>query len=538
MSLDKIQQLVGSLSKTLENNERIATPILAAKLAKATVAYPGDQTIGAMSRVISKMASNNTTFISKADLKSLYTKLHSRNTKFAELFSDELGAVDALPSPQIMQRDESSLQVNPYEVGDTVLANALASVFDKHTPVKMYSQTLANKALASVASSLDAWNLKPNALSVDDGNEKFLVIKADYETPKGVTSIYIPIETPNNKVSEASVFMANAGPQELNHVAIKSYLKVHAGHKAKINGTNILAVLTKAASENREVSDTEIALTKLTASRQGQSEFFQNSIIGQKMATASKQDVELPKSEEFASFEEQFTSARGQAAWQFGAETVAMARNHIIRELTSYGHKNPQVVVAKNDDSTIFYNVSLDAGRVGFVVPVKLASGKLIKPSVMLCNGSLEAFTQEGINKLYVQNHSDFRAAAGASTLSAMKPSELINNLRTSLAEGNYAKAEDALNVLAHCGDARAYASGFQAYMSGLANVKTASSEEQVKCGHAVHSKVSEHPICAQTGLPTHKVYQDQHGNCRPLYRRGMDETYEGAVFNNSKIFG
>ena len=91
MSLDKIQQIVSSLTKSVEDGERIATPILAAKLAKAVDVYPSDQTLGAMSRVISKMASNNALFIRRADLKQLYNKLFSRNTKFAELFS--------IPSP-------------------------------------------------------------------------------------------------------------------------------------------------------------------------------------------------------------------------------------------------------------------------------------------------------------------------------------------------------------------------------------------------------------------------------------------------------
>jgi hypothetical protein len=52
------------------------------------------------------------------------------------------------------------------------------------------------------------------------------------------------------------------------------------------------------------------------------------------------------------------------------------------------------------------------------------------------------------------------------------------------------------------------------------------------------NSKVSEHSICGHTGLPIHKVFQDKNGNCQPLYRRGMDETYEGASFMNAKIFG
>jgi len=535
MSFDKLHKLVGSLAKSLEDNERVATPLLATKLARACEAYPGDQTIGSMSRVISAMVENNNVFIRKADLKALANKLYSRNSKFAELFKDELGLTSHLPTPKVMERDDAKT-ISSYEVADGVLANALNSVFDKSIPVKMYSQKLANQALRSVSSSLDAWNLKPVFLTVDDGNEKFLVIKADYETPKGLTSLFIPVETPNDKIVEASVFMGNVGPQELNHTAIKSYLTNYAGSKLKINGTSILSVLTTAASENREVSDAEIALTKLTASRQGKSDFFQNSIIGQKVAEEARPDVQLDKSDEFISFEEKFTSAQGQASWHFGADKVKIARDSILRELVSYGHKNPQVVLSKSDHQTVFYNVSLDAGRVGFVVPVKIAGGKVMAPSIMLCNGSVNSFNREGINALYVKNHSDFRAAAGASSFSGQKPSEVLNNLRVALAEENYLKAEDALNVLAHCGDAKAHAMGMHIYLNGLSAKKEAGAT--VKCAHAIKNSTSQYEICSHTGLPVHKIYQDKDGNCRPLYRRGMAETYEGAVFNNHKIFG
>lgn len=535
MSLEKIQQLVGSLAKSVEDNEKLATPVLAAKLAKCLEAYPGDQTIGTMERVISKMASNNTLFIRKADLRTLYHKLHSRNTKFAELFQNELGVPEALPTPTVMQRDEAT-QVNPYEVGDQVLVNALNSVFDPQLPVKMYSQALADKAKTSVISTLDAWNLKPNTLSIDAGNEKFLVIKADYETPKGVTSLYVPIEVHNNKIVEASVFMGNAGPQELNHTNIKAYLTTYAGNKSKVSGVNILTVLTKAASENREVSDAEIALTKLNATRQGKSEFFQGQIVGQKMAEASAKDVELPKYDEFVSFEKSFTTPSGVASFQFGADKVKTAREHIARELASFGHKNPQVVVTGSDNHTIFYGISLDAGTVAFTVPVKVANGKLTKPNLLLCNGSVSSFNKEGINELYVNNQSDYKVAAAASPLFGLKSSDLINSIKEAMAEGNNAKAEDALTVLANMGDEKAYAYGFQAFLSGLSGKKETAPQQA--CSMVIkNAKVSEHPICGHTGLPMHKVYQDKDGNCRPLYRKSMDETYEGAVFNNSKIF-
>jgi hypothetical protein len=536
MSLDKIQQIIGSLVKSVEDNEKLATPILSAKLAKCLEAYPSDQTIGSMARVIDKMASNNKFFIRKAEFKELYHKLYSRNTKFAELFNEELGVVENLPTPTIMNRDEST-QINTYEVGDQILANALNSVFDKNLPVKMYSQNLADKAKNSVASTLDAWNLRPTNITVDDGNEKFLVIRADYETPKGITSLYVPVEIHDNKVTEASVFMGNTGPQEMNNTNLKKYLTTFAGNKIKISGTEILGVLTSAASKNREVSDTEIALTKLNATRQGKSEFFQNQIVGQKVAEVSVKDVQLPKYDEFVSFEKSFTSPYGVASFQFGDVNVKTARDSIVRDLIGYGHKNPQITVTGSDDNTVFYGVSLDAGKVAFTVPVKITNGKINKPNIMLCNGSVSTFSQENINELYINNQTDYKVAAATSPLFGLKSSDLLNNIKKAIAEGNTAKAEDALNVLANMGDEKAYAFGFNAFLAGLSGKKVESNESTC-CMVIKNAKVSEHPICGHTGLPLHKVYQDKDGNCRPLYRKSMDETYEGAVFNNSKIFG
>lgn len=533
MNSHTIQQLISSLAKGLENNEKLATPFLAAKLEKCVAAHPHDQTLGAMSRVIDKMVDNNTLFIRKAELKALYQKFYARGTQFGSLFQEELGEEPAEPNVTTYTRDDAVVATT-YKPGDQILANALESVFDKNIPVKMYSQVLADKALKSVGNTLDAWNLRPNSLVVSDGNEHFIVIKADYETPKGMTSFYVPVEIQKDKVVEATVFMGNAGPQELHHANIKAYVTSLAGSKLKVDAASILQVITKAASQNREVSDAELALTRLTAKRQGKAEFFQNQIVGQKMAEVAPADVELPKSDEFKSFEDQFTSARGQATWQFGTGKVDTARNHIVRQLASFGHRNSQVVVTKSDDHTIFYGVSVDTGKVAFTVPVKIADGKLAKPTVILCNGSLSPFTQDGINRLVSENRTDVKVAAAASTFSALKPSEVINNLRQAMSEGDHVKAEDALNVLANAGDTKAYATGFQIYMNGLAGNKQA----ETTCSKMVKSAVSEYPVCSHTGLPINKVYQDKDGNCRPLFRKGMDETYEGAVFNNSKIFG
>ena len=466
MSLDKIQQLVGTLTKSVEDNEQIATPVLAAKIAKGVVAYPGDQTIGAMQRVIERMVENKTFFIRKAELRALYNKMYSRNTKFAEVFEKELGIVKTA-APEA-PRHEVGNYLDTYKVADQVLANALPSLFDRHLPVKMFSKALAEKALHSVGTSLDSWGLKPSNLSVDEGNDKFLVIKADYETPKGITSFYVPVEINNNKVSEATVFMGNSGPLNLNHSSVKKYVISNAGNKLKVNASTILGVITTAASENRDISDTELAMTRLSATRQGKSEFFEGSIVGQKMAEATKEDVKLPRYAVANDFEKKFASPQGMAGWKHGEDKVKAGSNHIARELLAMGHKNPQVTTIGHDDNSISYGISLNDGRVAFTVPVKLANGKLNKPGLLICNGSVKTFDKEGVDELCATNQSDFKVAAVASPQYGLKPSDLLISIKQAMAEGNHAKAEDALNVLANAGDAKAYAHGFELFKQGL----------------------------------------------------------------------
>jgi len=536
MSLDKIQKLVSSLTKEIEDNYKIATPILSVKLSKYLNIYPYDQTIGMVSRVIEKMASNNKLFICRADLKELYNKLYSNNTKFADLFKDELGIINSLPEPTLLERDDSLKEINIYEIADPILANALNSVFDKTLPLKMYSQKLATKAKEYVTNTLDSWGLKPTSLDICDGSDKFLLVKADYETPKGITGFYIPVEIHNNQILDTPIFIGNTGLQDLNHKNIKQYITTNAGSKLKTNASAIMDILTKSASERKEISGVELALTKLHATRQGKSDFFGNQIVGQKVAEASIKDVEIPRSNEFLSFEKQFTNPVGLASFKFGSDKIKIATDNILRELTGFGYKNSQIAIADHNDNTIFYSISLDAGKVAFMIPVKIVKGKINKPTMILCNGSALSFDREGINNLYINNQSDYKAAAVASPLFNLKPSELINSIREAMVEKNYVKAEDTLNVLANSGDNKAYATGFQIFLQGIGENKEAS--KQCKCNMIIRNSSSQYPICGHTGLPIHKTYQDEYGSCRPLYRRGISETYEGASFMNAKIFG
>lgn len=537
MTVDKINQIVGSLNKAAENSQKLAIPLLLVKLNKFAKAYPGDQTIATMSNIIDKL-SNKQFFITRAELKNLYHTLHSRNTKFAELFVDELGVTnDYLSPPKLYERDNGA-ELDTSGFADPVLASALESAFDKNVSLKSYSKDAATKAVFSVSTTLDAWNLKAAHVDVVEGNDKFLVVKAEYHTPKGATSFYIPVEVKLNKIAEPELFMGNTGPQELNHLNIKKYLTSFAGDKLKINPAEMLTVLASAMDGNRAVTDAELAVIRLNSNKRANDSFFTNQVTGQEIDAPATPDVNSPpRTTESFSFEDKFSTPVGLASVNFGTDKVKLGNDLIARHLNSFGYKNHRITVANSDNNAIFYGVSLDSGKVAFTVPVKVVANKMSEPSVLLCDGVVSSFSADTINKLYMENTSDVKVAAFTSAQYGLKPSELITNIRDAVKDNNFVKAEDALNILKQASDVKAYAIGFKVYSSALAgNLPTP--REESKCLQIIKSANNQSPVCAHTGLPVNKVYQDKEGNCRPLYRQGMDESYEGAYFMNHKIFG
>jgi len=243
MSIDKLTKLATSLAQQIDNREKIWAPLLATKLAKAAENYPTDSTIIGIATVLNKYADKNS-FISRGELRDLYNKFHSRNTKFASLFEEELGETVQLKTPKFAKREDEETEVSTNYLADQVLANALESVFDNKIPLKTYAKNLAEKAKSVVSSTLDIWNLSPSSINVDNGNQKFIVVKANYETPKGITSFYVPVQViGKDSVGSPTVFIGNGNPQDLNNANVKSYIKNSAGIKLKISSDNVLDVL-------------------------------------------------------------------------------------------------------------------------------------------------------------------------------------------------------------------------------------------------------------------------------------------------------
>lgn len=535
MSYDKIYGLVKSAAETLANTEQFFLPSLLLKLKKAAADCPYDQTIIAMTNVLNKMDDNKKILITKGELKGLYQKLYVSGTRFADYFEQELDLQDA-PTVKTASAQAVSSEISVYGTADPILSNALTSVFDNSVPLKLYGQEAAQKALKVVGSNLEVWNLQAAKLSVSSGNQHFIVVQADYETPKGLTSVLVPVEINKDKALGPSLFMGNGAPLELTHTNLKGYLTTHAGEKLALRGSDVLEAITNAIVGKREFSSVELALVKAKAAKGHTAAHFSDQVLGQSMPALPEKDLELPKPGQFKSFAEKFETPLGLASFKFGVDKVNLGRDAIVRTLSHFGISNPQINIAQTNDTSVVYAVSLD-GKLAFNVPVKFANNRVINPDLLICNGSVMSFTKTSIQKLYASKEVDYKAAAVASPSYGLKPSELIDNLRDAIAEGNHTKAEDALNVLSESGDEKAYRTAFNLYFSSLGLSKTASAPEK-QCSMIVNSNTSQHPICGHTGLPLHKTYIDKHGQCAPLSRRGQEEATSGNYFTSFKLLG
>lgn len=522
MSLNNIKQLVENLNKKIEENRQVAVPALYRKASKYIEMYPEDKTLGALYVIFEKMASNKKISMRQADLRDLYAKHYTNNTKFASFFSEEMGIVQEAPTVKLASQNVGTVELPKQE---SVLSNALRSIFDPSHEFKLFSNKTAETAVNLIKSTLNNWDLKPAHLKVEAGNSNILIIKADYETPKGLTSFYIPVSTSQNKISEASSFVGLFGLQDFNINNIKGYIVKSAGAKNKITASDILNLF----EEKKQISQAELALIRLKSAKKEEYFSDSNSIVGQKIAEASFKEVLLPKNKDVDLFSEKFASVNGEAEFLF-KDNVKIAKDYVVREVLSLGYRNPQVKLLKVSKNTMYYGVSVP--NLSFTVPVKVANDKIVRPELVLSNGKVASFNAQGISSLA----SDNSVAVKMSNAYGMNSAALITEIKKAVAEKNMARAEDCLNVLQSTASNREYNIGLKAFIS--ASSTEPKQADMKKCSMIIKSSTSNKDICGHTGLPTDKVYQDKYGNCQKLYRQNIDELNDGVIFTNTKILG
>ncbi len=546
MSLQRLDEIVKKAAKALYDNDKYMINVLAVKARKTAEAYPTDQTALGMSAFLNKKAAANQTLITRAELKDVYNRLYTRNTKFAESFSEELGIVAAEDiKHKGFSRDPLegiSLTEETYnKFADPILSNALASAFDKTIPYKPFSNKMEKSAQENCLRELNRYDIKPKQIDIVAGQEDILICQASYETPRGTSNVLIPIEIKNNKALFPTMFLSTAGFRDLKNENLQEHLLNTAGKKYTVNVQELLKTIAEAKNGQSEViSDLEYIITKAAASKEIPASHMTGGILQQeidKEAMADVKEFEYEQPAEVQEFAKKLTSNAGIAEFTLGKVNVDLGRKIISQAMNLFGYKNAQIGISNNTEDTIFYAVAVD-NTIGFNVPVKIVNKKISYPTVVFADGRMVEFSKEGISELLAAGETDHNATVVASTMFGFSPSDLVKQIKIALHNGNYVKAEEGLNVLNSTGDKKAYKIGYELYVEALKNggmKKVASVHEG--CTHQYKSASSKYMLCAQTNLPIHKIYKDKNGQCRPGYRQNMDESSEGNSSINSKIF-
>ena len=536
--MSELKKAINTISSLIDANEKLVLPIFAAKLARKLSEYPDDVTLGMMNNVVEKMSGTNKLFISRAEVQDLYQKLYTRGNKFASLFAEELGnkEQEEVAPNQITQTYDTDIVSEAYSsVVDPILSNALDEAFGGEA--RPYTDKAKKRAesLCTSVLCIQGVDLEVKALY---GNNGLIICNASFHTPKGTTNVLVPVEIENQVAVVPEVFVGNNGVEDLNAKTVQAYVVGNQGQSVKVSALEVFKTLSFHKNSS-DLTDVDLAIMKINSKKGSDSMSLGPSIVGQEIEVANKNlivDEMVFEDPEISSFAKHFDGELGSAKFKFGS-SVNTGKNFISRMLKSFGFESHQISLASTNDAGVTYAVSLNGGTVGFKVPVKMSSENIEIPEVFVAGGSVRDFDEENVQEVVSLSLGDMQAAAIASPVYDLKSSELVEIVRSAAKEDNLSKAEDAINVLAQKGDEKAYQTALAIFTKLLNPSNKVAEENASKCSMAIKTANSQYHICSHTNLPLHKVYQDKSGQCRPLSSRASEDSYDGAMFMNSKIF-
>jgi len=550
-------ELINSVKAVVENinnSEKFAVPLLAKRAYKYANERPNDQTLRLMANVLGKMSENGELFITRANLRKLFRELYSRNTKAIEVFANELDITEVNPERDIAGKEDDEFDL--YNCANAGISNALSGLWDenglpaKHGKINTHDPRIAKQAETLTSLELSRIGYSPKTVNTFGGSEEYIVCDAIYETPKGEAHVLVPVELSKSGAMIPSTIVSKVGVLGLNKETLKQTILSSAGKSIYID-SNLLLKSLASMDQLKDLSEFELqALTaqeavnakkisKEASDYSGRFAIGGPSTIGSfDICSDEGGEIKLAESEDTKLFASRLNSGNGVAEFQFGREIVNNGRNIILNKMGSFGYK-PQVSVSSVCDDSIIYAVGCDSrnGPVGFEVVVEIQNNKPMIPSIVAVEDSVFEFTKEGIEKVISNQISDPKMVATVSPYYGLKPSELVTAIVEAADKGNYRVAEDALLVLSQTASPEVYSRGLTEYMRSLDGLKKTASITKKGCNKVVKSPTHQEPMCGHLNLPLSKVAQNDKGECIPKYREGIGDTYEGVLFNTSKVF-
>ena len=501
MNNRELATAVKNVLDKIHQGEKLALPLLAAKARKYVKANPTDVSAITASQVLTKMAENRT-FIPRSEFNSLINGLHTSQTKLNQVFAEEMQQqLQSGPTTFDRAKDEGTPLESDYEkVADPVLANALSNIFEKDGPIKLYSEAHANKACKACHAGLLATGMEPRKVETFAGQDDIILCAATYETPKGDTRVLVPIEIKEGMALLPTMFISQAGFTDLTTEAVYQHIRATGGKSLRINAQEALKTLHLAKNGMKKVaSDVELAIIQMKSAK-GSPAHDPNSIVAIHVDEPEADiDVSVPQTTEEISFSQRMAKADGVAGFVHGERVVEAGRSMLERKMTQFGHRGAQISVADSDTNRIIYAVAI-GNHIGFKVPVKVNANMVIPPTVLISNGELKSFSANGVNNLVKNSKTDTRALAQSSRNYHLRPSQLVEMVRESCAEGNFSKAEDCINVLGEIDQ--------HAQQVAIANMMIAITNEVGKDNHMENmEKAANQPVNDTPYFMTHKVF-------------------------------
>ena len=514
-----LKQATQKLSKAADERKEFILSVLAEKGRQVAEANPNDSTAVNMYAFLSKKASaTNQLYICRNELKQAYNLFYTRNNKFAKYFETELGSGSYEKIvPTIAKKASLDPIKNP---ADPFLTESFSRLLEKKDTEK-FSQVLGKQAAINCGFEFNRYGVNPKIVEAIEGHDSTIVCRAEFETPKGLLNLLIPVEINQGKALLPSVFLSPGGFHNMNERNFRTVMNRFAGEKLNLDPKDFLEIVDKTLNKTASVDslndlEKKVLKIKLASAKNAEDQnaiFASSEEKNQKINKKAFHQLKLSQSGE--KFSEMLTSPLGSAEFLFGKNSIEKGRNVIANRLDLFKLTGYQIKVGSVNETSTVFDVKLN--DKAFKVPVKMSKMYINAPEILISNGSVMPFSKESIESI---DRPDINITASFSRHYGLSSNELINIVKSACLENNKEKAEDALNVLASQ-DIQAFRNATEIYMNALSGKLT---ESRSKCTKQIKLANISGPVCGHLRMPLNEVYQDEFGECCPVWRKNASK--------------